>query len=168
MIKFGPQFQESLVEWVRPFGSGDHKELSAITSGYSAPAPTLYRGIRMPEGVSRDEFRKQVTAPEGYVMKPSDESVKGGAKGFSSWSEDKDVADTFSIEQSQRPGDSVVFVASGIRGLPVHEHLDPERFGDDEIEEKEWLVSHPATFRFKHTVRPNPQTQIFVGRKIDG
>ena len=168
-MSLGPQFDKALQEWVNPsmrMKNWNAGALNSAISSHSSEAPTLYRGIRMPSGVTREEFRKSVTDPGGYTVKPSDDSIRDGSSGFSSWSEDSSVADQFAAEQSDVPGDQVIFKVSGLKGLPVHKHMDPEEFDSDFIEEKEWLVPGDSSIRFKHTIRPNKDTQIFVGQAV--
>lgn len=168
-MALGPQFNKTLKEWANPSMRMKDWNAGALNSAIgsnSSEAPTLYRGIRMPAGLSREEFRKIVTSPGGYTVKPSDDSNRDGSPGFSSWSEDFSVADQFAAEQSDIPGDQVIFKVGGLNGLPVHKHMDPEEFDSDFIEEKEWLVPGDSSIRFKHTIRPNKTTQIFVGKRV--
>lgn len=163
MAKLGPQFDQAAADWFYHHESSS--PLQKAVDNHSIEAPTLYRGTIIRDGKSREDMRKEVTSPDGYTIEPNRTSLTHG-QGFSSWSDSDEIAMDFAHERSEREGDKVVYAVSGLRGLDLYKHANTDDVGEDIHLEREWLVPRDQTerIRFKHTVRPNPDTQIFVGR----
>lgn len=135
-------------------------EMSRFAHANMADAPTLYRGVyRYADQDTTDEKVDRYLRGQGPVSIGNDwMDSETGLPALTSWSEDPRIAHEFA-EQGDK---GTVYAVSGLRGFPLHKYVDADEH-PMAADEKEWMV--PASnIRFKHLIKPNKDTQIFVGR----
>lgn len=156
----GVLYEEDLQNW---FEYNQTPNMSKVANENLVKAPTLYRGIyrHYDQEVTDSEVDSHVrgTGPISLAksINPSEEKHQW----LSSWTEDPRIAHKFA-EQGDK---GTVYSVSGLRGFPLHRYVDAAEH-PVASDEKEWLVpdSEVMNLKFKHLIKPNKKTQIFVGR----